>query len=168
MGKDKRQQKDRSHGVSSLVFPVPQLSEVEKDVRALMKKCGDLTKEVENHRLAEDEQKHKILLEFIPVADALEAFSRDLVEAKVLSDRQGNELEMLGRRFARAFERSGISRLPIQPGETPLDATCHEVVRAEVRDGVADGTILDVLKPGYMLSGRVLRPAKVVVATCGG
>jgi molecular chaperone GrpE (heat shock protein) len=168
MAKNKPQWMSRWKWLPGFVAGPPQLAEVENDVRTLMKTCGDLQKELDSQRLGQDERKEKLLLEFIPVADALEAFTRELVNAKSLPDHHVKELEMLGRRFARALERSGVARLLIQAGETPLDAACHEVVRAEARDGLADGTILEVIRPGYMLAGRVLRPAKVVVATREG
>jgi molecular chaperone GrpE len=34
-------------------------------------------------------------------------------------------------------------------------------------DGIANGTIVKVFQPGYMISDRVLRPAMVVVAKGG-
>jgi molecular chaperone GrpE len=168
MAMNKPQWMSRWKWLPGFIAGPPQLAEVENDVRTLMKKCGDLQKELDSQRNGQDERKEKLLLEFIPVADALEALTREILNEKSLPDHHVNELEMLGRRFARALERSGVARLLIRPGETPLDAASHEVVRAELRDGLPDGTILEVVKPGYMLSGRVLRPAKVVVATREG
>ena len=41
----------------------------------------------------------------------------------------------------------------------------HEVLLQVPRTDVPPGTIVEVLQPGYRLDERVLRPAKVAVAT---
>jgi hypothetical protein len=45
-----------------------------------------------------------------------------------------------------------------------FDPTIHEAVRAEPRDDQAPGTILEVLRPGYLHSTNLLRAERVVVA----
>jgi len=162
MSNDKRQR--LGNGWAKRVSVPSQLGQVENDIRSLMRRSADLEKELESRNRREEELREKLLLEFIPVADAIEAFTRDVRASGAIPDRYVNELEMIGRRFARAFERSGVTRLTIRPGETPLDDTCHEVVRADLRADLTEGTITEVIKDGYSLSGRVLRPAKVVVA----
>lgn len=59
------------------------------------------------------------------------------------------------------LEREGAR--PIPDGGS-FDPAIHEcVTRAEV-EGVEPGTIVGVLRRGYMLEGRILRPAQVRVA----
>jgi molecular chaperone GrpE len=58
--------------------------------------------------------------------------------------------------------RFGIT--PIDAQDQPFDPGVHEVVLQRPRDGVAPNTVVDVLEPGFRLHGRVLRPAKVVLA----
>jgi molecular chaperone GrpE len=58
--------------------------------------------------------------------------------------------------------RFGIT--PIDAQGQPFDPGVHEVVLQRPRDDVAPNTVVDVLEPGYRLHGRVLRPAKVVLA----
>jgi molecular chaperone GrpE len=45
-----------------------------------------------------------------------------------------------------------------------FDPNIHEAVSQEVADGVEDGTIIRVMRRGFMLRDRLLRPATVVVA----
>jgi molecular chaperone GrpE len=40
----------------------------------------------------------------------------------------------------------------------------HEAVSKEPAEGVASGTIARAIARGYALEGRVLRPARVIVA----
>jgi molecular chaperone GrpE len=61
------------------------------------------------------------------------------------------------------FGRFGIT--PIDAAYQPFDPNLHEGVMQEPRKDVPPGTVVKVLEPGYRLHERVLRPAKVVLAT---
>jgi molecular chaperone GrpE len=45
----------------------------------------------------------------------------------------------------------------------PLDPEKHEVVNYVERDGTSENTVVEEIRKGYLLNGRVLRPAMVVV-----
>ena len=57
--------------------------------------------------------------------------------------------------------------VPIDAERKPFDPSLHEAVSQELREDVPPGTVVRVLEPGYQLRERVLRPAKVVVASRG-
>jgi molecular chaperone GrpE len=61
-----------------------------------------------------------------------------------------------------ALRRFGITA--IDALGQPFDPAWHEAVRQQPRPGVAPGTVVQVLEPGYRIHERVLRPARVVVA----
>jgi molecular chaperone GrpE len=46
----------------------------------------------------------------------------------------------------------------------PFDPTLHQAVIMEEADGAPSGHVLQELQKGYLLDGRVLRPAMVKVA----
>jgi molecular chaperone GrpE len=54
---------------------------------------------------------------------------------------------------------------PIEAEGRAFDPHLHEAVSQEDRADVVPGTMIRVLEPGYVLHERVLRPAKVVVAS---
>lgn len=56
----------------------------------------------------------------------------------------------------------GVVRVDAEPGQL-FDHNLHEAIQSEVSD-LPEGTIVRVLRPGYMLRDRLLRPANVVVA----
>ena len=58
--------------------------------------------------------------------------------------------------------RHGVTRIG-QPGE-PFDPQRHEAIDMRVSDDVPDRAVLDVVRSGFALGDRVLRPAEVVVA----
>ena len=56
----------------------------------------------------------------------------------------------------------GLEELDVQPG-TMFDPTLHDAVLTQESDG-EEGTVVQVLERGYLLHGRLLRPARVIVA----
>lgn len=63
------------------------------------------------------------------------------------------------------FKRHGVTRIEVAAG-TAFDPNRHEAVMQQpAPDGVAPGSVVQVLSHGYLLHDRVLRPASVIVAT---
>ena len=58
----------------------------------------------------------------------------------------------------------GLDEVPAAPG-LPFDPTVHEAIMAQDSDEYSEGTVSAVLEPGYLLHGRLLRPARVIVAS---
>jgi len=46
----------------------------------------------------------------------------------------------------------------------PFDPNYHQAIERVETDEHADGAVIEVLQPGYVFHGRVLRPATVRVA----
>jgi molecular chaperone GrpE len=66
----------------------------------------------------------------------------------------------------RAFDRAGIKI--IDPVGQPFDPAWHEAMVAQESPEAAPNTVLSVIQKGYSLNGRLLRPARVVVAKAPG
>jgi molecular chaperone GrpE len=62
----------------------------------------------------------------------------------------------------RAFEKSGISVL--DPQGQAFNPEFHEAMATQPSAEVAPGTVLAVVQKGYLLNGRLLRPARVMIA----
>jgi molecular chaperone GrpE len=98
--------------------------------------------------------------QLLPVLDSFELALKNLDSAgsdDIESVRKGVELvyaELLG-----ALEKAGLSR--IEAEGKPFDPNVHEAVMQE--DGDGEPVVTDVLRTGYTLKGRVLRPAMVKV-----
>jgi molecular chaperone GrpE len=58
--------------------------------------------------------------------------------------------------------RQGVQRIG-QAGE-PFDPERHEAVSVRVTDDVPDQTVVEVVRSGFAIGDRVLRPAQVIVA----
>ncbi len=110
----------------------------------------------------------KFAQNLLPVADNL----RRAIEA-VPVDQHDNELvkkviegiESTERSMLQAFEKAGI--VQIDAMGKPFDANFHEVmVEMDYPDKVP-GTVMQLFETGYMISDRLLRPARVGIAKGG-
>jgi molecular chaperone GrpE len=62
----------------------------------------------------------------------------------------------------RAFEKSGIS--VVDPQGQAFNPEFHEAMVTQPTPDHPPGTVLAVVQKGYVLNGRLLRPARVVIA----
>jgi molecular chaperone GrpE len=102
-----------------------------------------------------------LLRDLIPVLDNLD---RALEAARTRGDAASvvEGVELVQREFRRVLERHGVTRYTAL-GE-PFDPTRHEAVARVTTKDAAPNTVVSEQLPGYLLHGRVLRPALVAVA----
>jgi molecular chaperone GrpE len=62
----------------------------------------------------------------------------------------------------RAFEKSGI--VVLDPQGQAFNPELHEAMATQPTEEHAAGTVMAVVQKGYALNGRLLRPARVVIA----
>jgi molecular chaperone GrpE len=72
-------------------------------------------------------------------------------------------VELVSGQLRAVLEGHGLEEVPAEPG-LPFDPNVHEAVVAQDSDDYEEGMITAVLEPGYLLHGRLLRPARVIVA----
>lgn len=76
-------------------------------------------------------------------------------------------VSLVRRQFLATLEGLGVTR--VDPQGQPFDPGLHEAVTTlAAAEGVADGQVVGVVKPGYLIGDEVLRPAMVAVAKAGG
>ncbi|RPI12405.1 MAG: nucleotide exchange factor GrpE [Lysobacterales bacterium] len=66
------------------------------------------------------------------------------------------------RLLTKAFEKAGIS--VVDPLGQPFDPEYHEAMATQPSANQPPGTVLSVVQKGYLLNGRLLRPARVLVS----
>ena len=97
----------------------------------------------------------------IELLSILDNFERGIKSAEQKKDydllHQG--VDMISKQLHSLLETKGLSR--IKSKGQKFDPHQHEAV--EVVDGDDEGLIIEELQPGYFLSGRILRPARVKV-----
>ena len=74
-----------------------------------------------------------------------------------------NGIELVFRKLLGVLENQGIKPMELQ-GEM-FDPARHEAISSEETDEFESGEIIEVVKRGYMMGDRVLRPALVRVAS---
>ena len=72
-------------------------------------------------------------------------------------------VELVAGQLKGTLQGHGLAEVSVEPGE-PFDPTFHEAVLTQVSDEFEEGQVPQVLERGYLLHGRLLRPAKVIVA----
>ncbi len=70
---------------------------------------------------------------------------------------------LIAQKIRNFLQQQGLETIEPQPGD-PFDPYLHEAIAAEPSDEVASGHIIEVLRKGYRVGDRVLRPALVRVA----
>lgn len=94
----------------------------------------------------------------IPVFDN---FERALnVEHKDDSFYRG--VKLIYKQLLNLFEKEGVE--PLESVGKEFDPNYHEAVSVVETDKYEDGAVIEELEKGYTIKGRLVRPAKVVVA----
>ena len=122
-----------------------------------------LKAEFENSRKRQERERARVLSmaserlvqELLPVLDnldrALEA-GGDIREGVQATREQ----------LAEVLAEEGL--LPVASDGQPFDPNVHDAVMGQPSDEHEDGTIIQTFQRGYLLNGKPIRPAKVVVA----
>ena len=110
----------------------------------------------------------RIVGELLPVLDDLER----AIDHTVASAASGAELEqllagveMVRARILSVFANEGVT--VIDPFGDAFDPHLHQAVSERPDPELPEHTVVEVYQKGYMLGGRVIRPAAVVVSTGG-
>jgi molecular chaperone GrpE len=98
--------------------------------------------------------------ELLGVADSLELAVANAGTADPASLVAGQEATL--RLLTSAFTRFSIQ--PIEPTGAPFDPERHEAMAMQPSNTAEPGSVLQVVQRGYQLNGRLLRPARVIVA----
>ena len=153
---------------SELEADLAKLSQIESERDEYLETLRRVQAEFENYRkrvikeqtALVDRATSGLVEQLLPVLDSFELALKNLDAAgsdDIESVRKGVELvyaELLG-----VLEKAGLSR--IEAEGKPFDPNVHEAVMQE--DGDGEPVVTDVLRTGYTLMGRVLRPAMVKV-----
>jgi molecular chaperone GrpE len=102
----------------------------------------------------------RLAADLLPVADTLglAVDSAGTADAATLAQGQDATLRLL----LKAFERAGLT--PIDPVGQPFDPSQHEAMAMQASADHPPHTVLQVVQKGWLLNGRLLRPARVIVS----
>jgi len=147
-----------------------ELAKLAADCDAYLDHLRRLQAEFDNYRkrVQRDAEVHRlraaeaVVESLLPVMDnmarALDAAARH-EEGQLIAG-----LELVAGQLHATLEGHGLDEVPVEAG-TLFDPNVHEAVLTQPSDDYEEGAVLQVLERGYLLHGRLLRPAKVIVAS---
>jgi molecular chaperone GrpE len=105
----------------------------------------------------------RVIEDLLPVIDnlglALAAAKKTGADVKGLV----GGVEMVLNQLKSALTSHGLKE--IDPTGQAFDANLHESIAAQPSAEVAEGSVINVVRTGFVLNGRLLRPASVVVSS---
>ena len=121
----------------------------------------------EERRHVQQQANSRLLVQLLPIVDELDLAMSHLenngtdtgADAASVSWAQG--VRLIQRKLAGFLESHGVARIE-SLGEQ-FNPELHEAVGMTVVDGAASGSIVEVLRQGYLLHDRVIQVAQVVV-----
>jgi molecular chaperone GrpE len=109
-----------------------------------------------------DRLRECFVLDLLPIKDALEVA---IGHAQENNNAEGvvKGVEMTVKQLNELLKREGLEEIAAE-GEQ-FDPFRHEVVAKEIAKKHPENTVIEVLRKGYLLRGKVIRPAMVKIAT---
>ncbi len=128
-----------------------ELEEKEKIISRILLDFDNYRKKFEKEiKEATEKEKERILLKFIDVYENLQ------IACKEIND---DGLKIILKQFRKLLEEEGIEE--IESIGKKFDYNLHYAIKVE--EGNEKGLIVEEIKKGYMLNGKVIRPSYVVV-----
>ena len=147
------------------------LEAAEEEAKQSYEKYLRVSAEFENYKkrsLREMEEFRKfanesLIKEMLSVVDNLERAIDSSSDNEGAKSRVVEGIDMTLKEILKIFEKFAVK--PIKSLGEKFDPTYHQAVSQEETDDYPDDTVTRELQRGYMLHGRLLRPAMVVVST---
>lgn len=146
-----------------------------EDLQARIEELEGMMKDEQLRALANEQNLRRRHQEELQAAHkfAAQKFAQEMLTVKdylemALLDQSGNfdalkmGVSMTLNELGKAFDATHIKEIPVQSGDK-LDPHHHQAMR-EVESDLPAGAIVGVLKKGYTMNERILRPAMVTVA----
>lgn len=122
---------------------------------------------IKRRHVNELEKAHKYALdsfvrELLQVRDSLELGHQAAQDAAADIDklREGTELTL--KLLGDVMGKFGVA--PVMPLDQPFDPAFHQAISMQPRADVPPNTVVGVIQKGYLLNGRLVRPAMVLVS----
>ena len=105
----------------------------------------------------------RIVTQLLDVVDELELAVKVAKSAESPQKSLLEGIEMTLKKLKKTLEQEGVCPIECTKG-TLFDPTIHDAITAETRDDVEQCTVIEEIRKGYMMKGKVLRPSITKVA----
>ncbi len=117
------------------------------------------TRDIENaHKFGLE----RFMTELLPVKDSVELGLNAAGGGETAAQNLREGLMLTLKLFDAASEKFGLQE--VNPDGQSFDPEYHQAMSIQEAVGVEPGTVVTVVQKGYLLNGRLLRPAMVIVA----
>ena len=167
---EERSEQDTQHGApAALEELTSQLEEAQREGEQFRRLLQRVQADFSNYRKREEEERQeheqqaneRLILKLLPVLDEFELAIDHAAGSN--ADRQWSEgVRLIHRKVSSILESEGVVR--IEALGKQFDPFEHEAVVYQETDKEPEGKVMAVLRGGYKLRGKVLRPAQVAVA----
>jgi molecular chaperone GrpE len=163
-------QQPESQDVQNLKAAQQELETLKKERDSLYDRLLRKQAEFDNYKKRSDREKS----EYIQFASSelmkellntLDSF--DLALQNAVADTSGGEntlrgMELINKQLHDTLARFGLK--PVEAKGKPFDPNYHQAVSTEESDEVEENTVMQEMRKGYTLNGRLLRPSMVTVS----
>ena len=114
-------------------------------------------------RLSDEESKYaidRVVVDLLPVLDALHSARGGLGDSEA-ELRMAEGLDLIGQQLTKVLDSHGVEE--IEAEGAPFDPNVHEAMTTLEVPGGEPNSVAEVMRPGYTLHGRVVRPTQVIV-----
>ena len=152
-----------------------EISEHEEKLKELTDDLQRLQAEFENFKKRNEKENQDfqeyanaaLIAEFLPILDSFDQALNALEKAEGLSKEQAVEgTRKLQEQVTTLLAQKGLEEINAE-GEK-FNPSIHDCLLKEDCQGKEDGMVLEELQKGYLLKGKLLRPAKVKVNSTEG
>ena len=138
--------------------------ELENLLKKALADYQNLEKNLDKRILIKDFQMRKYLVEkFLPILDGIYMSEKSSKKMKIPDELKAwfDGVENILDEVEDIFEEIGVDDIDVEKGDQ-FDPNKHEAITT-VKEG-KDGTIYDVLQPGFEMDGEIIRPVRVIVS----
>jgi len=105
----------------------------------------------------------RIVMQLLDIVDELELAVKNGEISNQSTQSLLEGVEMTLNKLRKVLEQEGVTEIPDPQGK-PFDCSLQNAIATEEREDVAETTVIDQIRKGYILKGRVIRPSIVRVA----
>ena len=132
------------------------LSYLQADLENFKKRFDRESEQIKNYC------NERLVIQLLDVVDELElAVKNGEISTSPESLIEG--VEMTLKKLRKLLEQEGVTPIESPEGKA-FDPTRHNAIAAVEQDDVEDGTVIEEIRKGYMMKGKVIRPTIVKVA----
>ncbi|MDE1832855.1 MAG: nucleotide exchange factor GrpE [Candidatus Micrarchaeota archaeon] len=139
--------------------PKPEEDDKKEQLLRLMAEFDNYKKRVRGEIAgSKDMGRAEVILHMLPIVDEFDLAVAAMAKSEDKEALKG--LEMLYSNLVSALKKEGLAEIEV---DGKFDPYKHEIILVRESDK-KEGTILEVIKKGYMFNGAMLRPASVIIA----